>query len=298
MKSILSIPTRRQFLAGALAATQAAGKSGYSPTLAAQVYVWTQHLRSQNRTLKDGLEEIFAGTRQAGYERVELMSIFFQPDVREQTLALLKKHRLQVPIVYNGGPMHEAAAAEKTIAETLAVADIVRGAGARVIDVNPNPKPKKARKSDEELEVQSRALTRLAGELKKRKMQLIVHHHDPEMAENAREWRYMLRHTDVPFCMDVHWIYRGGQDPLGILREAGKRVASLHLRNSQDGVWTESLGDGDVDYRKVAAHLRQIQYSGFLVVELAYEKGTKITRSLPEDLRLSRIYSEQVFDVK
>jgi hypothetical protein len=41
--------------------------------------------------------------------------------------------------------------------------------------------------------------------------------------------------------------------------------------------------------------LHQINYEGFLVVELAYEKDTVITRSLEEDLRLSRIYTEKVF---
>ena len=57
----------------------------------------------------------------------------------------------------------------------------------------------------------------------------------------------------------------------------------------------EDLADGDVDYREIADYLKQIGYSGYLVVELAYEKGTKIKRSLEEDLRLSRLYAEKVF---
>jgi sugar phosphate isomerase/epimerase len=57
----------------------------------------------------------------------------------------------------------------------------------------------------------------------------------------------------------------------------------------------EDLADGDVDYHEIADYLKQIGYSGYLVVELAYEKGTKVTRPLEEDLRLSRLYAEQVF---
>jgi len=39
------------------------------------------------------------------------------------------------------------------------------------------------------------------------------------------------------------------------------------------------------------------KYHGYLVVELAYEKRTRITRSLEEDLRLSREYARKVFGV-
>ena len=79
------------------------------------------------------------------------------------------------------------------------------------------------------------------------------------------------------------------------LQRVGTRVESLHLRNSQHGVWMEDFGPGDVDYSPVAEYLHQINYQGFLVVELAYEKDTVMTRSLEEDLRRSRVYTEKVF---
>jgi inosose dehydratase len=91
---------------------------------------------------------------------------------------------------------------------------------------------------------------------------------------------------------------RGGQAPLAFLREVGGRLASLHLRNDQQGVWMEDFGPGDIDYAKVAEYLKEIRFSGYLVVELAYEKATRIARSLEEDLRLSRLYAEKVFDLK
>ncbi len=72
-------------------------------------------------------------------------------------------------------------------------------------------------------------------------------------------------------------------------------MESLHLRNSQHGVWMEDFGPGDVDYSPVAEYLHQINYKGFLVVELAYEKDTVMTRGLEEDLRRSRVYTEKVF---
>ena len=178
------------------------------------------------------------------------------------------------------------------------MAEALEPAGLRALTTNPSPKPRQERKSDEELDLQARSLNRLGGELRKCGVRLLVHHHTPELVENAREWRHQLAHTDaklVDCCVDVHWAYRGGQEPLAFLRETGRRLASVHLRNSQAGVWTEDFGDGDVDYAKVAEYLREMKYDGYLVVELAYEKGMRITRSLEEDLRLSRAYAEKLF---
>ena len=98
--------------------------------------------------------------------------------------------------------------------------------------------------------------------------------------------------------MDVEWANRGGQEVMSFLRETGDRLLELHLRNSHQGVWAEDFGPGDIDYQGVADYLRKISFNGYLVVELAYEKNTQITRSLDEDLRLSRQYTEKVFGLR
>ena len=85
---------------------------------------------------------------------------------------------------------------------------------------------------------------------------------------------------------------------MAIVREAGKRIASFHLRNSVDGVWSESFGEGEVDYTKLAEHLRETKLRPYLEVELAYEAKTPRTRSLMENLRMGREYAERVFDVR
>ncbi len=285
---------RREFLFGGLAALAA---GAYAPQITAQVFIWTQEMRKQKRTLADGLADIFAGMAQAGFNNVELMSIFFTPELRERTIALIRQHGFGVPIVYHGGPMHTPEGAEKTIGEALALAEVVRPAGTKTLNVNPAPKANKERKTDQELEAQAEAVNRLAKELRGKGMELILHHHDPEMMENAREWRHLLKSTSAGLCLDLMWVARGGQDPLAILGEAGRRVASLHVRNMRDGVCTEALGDGEIDYRRVAAHLKKIGYDGWVVVELFHEPGTAVTRPLVENLRLSREYAERVFGV-
>lgn len=293
--------TRREVFIGALASAGLSAKSGYAPKLVMQPYVWTQRLRQEGKTLVDGLQDIFASAKQAGYRRVELLNSFVTPELREKTLALASKYGQQTPIVYTGAALWNDKAADQAIAAAIAMVEPLRAAGLQLLTVNPDEKPGRQRKSDAELSVEARNLNRLGSEMRKRGLRLMIHNHDPQMAENAREWRNALHHTDpalVWFCVDVHWVYRGHQDPMTLLHEAGERIASLHLRNSRQGVWTESFEDGDIDYRQVAAFLRGIGYRGFLEVELAYEKGTHPSRPLTEDLRLSREYAERIFGVR
>jgi inosose dehydratase len=289
--------TRRQFLAATTAAAQAAARS-YDPKLMLQPYVWTQQFQSEKIPLAEGLAKLFAASQGAGYRRMELLNTFLTPDLRERTTALARQYNFDTPVVYHGGVFHDAEAAEQTIAQILATADAAKELHAAWINTNCNPKRNRERKTDDELATEARYLNRLGKHLSERGMRLMLHQHDPDMADGAREWRSNLRHTDpklVWFCVDVHWVYRGKQDPMELLRAAGQRIASLHARNSVNGVWSESLGDGDVNYREVAKFLRQIKYKGWIAVELAYEKGTNPTRPLEEDLKISREYAEKVF---
>jgi inosose dehydratase len=288
--------TRRQWFASAAAVAARAAGQEYRPLLGAQIYVWMQQFDRQGKTIAQGVEEALPAIARAGYKRVELDRSFLGPEAGPRTRALLRQCGLELPVVYNGGPMHEPAAAEVTVAETLRVAGLGRAAGAKA--VNCNPAPIRERKTDAQLETQAKYLNELGERLRDRGMTLLVHQHAPEMRENAREWRHELRNTDpklVSFCLDLDWVKRGGQDPMELLQEAGPRVASLHLRSARQGVWMEEFADGDIDYRAVAAYLKRTRYRGWMFVELAYEKKTEITRPLEEDLRRSREFAEKIF---
>jgi len=212
----------------------------------------------------------------------------------------LKRHKLKLPIVYNGGEMHTEAGAEKTIAATAELARRVKKAMGTLewVNFNSNPLPKKAPKSDAELAVQAKSISKLAAELARDNVRLMLHQHDPEMANNAREWRHIQAHTDpaqVRICLDTHWVLRGGLNVMELLREAAPRLASLHLRNSKNGIWLEELADGDIDYRQVASFLKQQGFQGHLVVELAWDKETEITRPLDISIKRSLQYAKSVF---
>lgn len=291
---------RRSFLAAALAG--AAGASlRYAPKIAVQVYIWTQHFSSRKMPLAEGLPELFRSSHRAGYRRISLLNSFVTPELFPKTRELVEAYRFEVCDTYLGGRLHEQAAADAMTEQALHQAAAALRLGAKYLTVNADPKPNHESKTDAELAFQARMLDRLGGELKKQGVTLLLHQHAPEMADGAREWRWMLRHTDpklVSFNLDLDWVFRGGNRPLALLDEAGARVLSTHIRSSRNGIWSESVGDGDVDYKAVAAWMREHNYAGYLVSELAYEKQTQVTRPLEEDLRLSRLYIEKTFGVK
>lgn len=95
---------------------------------------------------------------------------------------------------------------------------------------------------------------------------------------------------------DVDWIKRGG-DPYELLTRYADRIGSCHLRNGVGDVWSESLGDGDVDYRRIAKIFEKVKVPIWLTVELAYEKKTARARPLAEDAAASRKCVREVFGV-
>jgi inosose dehydratase len=264
-------------------------------------YIFQQYASRQKKPLAGIVEEAFTMARQAGFRNIEINHAFFEVNMRDRVLASLRANDLRMPSVYVGGAMHEEGLAEQTIARALEIAALCRPFGCKAVVTNPDPKPASARKTDNELVVQAKALNRMGQALRSNGYELRVHHHTPELLDNAREWRHILHNTDpryVALCLDLDWVHQGGFEPLDLLREAGSRVQEIHVRNSTNKLWLESFKDGDIDYRPIAAYLEKQNLQPLVVVELAYRENTLVTRSLADDLRLSRIYAERIFGLK
>jgi len=268
--------------------------------MSVEAYIFQQYATRQKKPLGDVLSECFDMAHSAGFHNIELNNAFLAPDIRDKVFGLLKTSQLNMPSVYVGGAMHTRDGAAATQALALETAVLCKPFGCAAVVNNPSPKPAGAQKTDPELSIQASALNDLGQILKRNGFELRVHHHTPELVDNAREWRHILQNTNpkyVGLCLDLDWIHQGGLKPLDLLKEAGPRVKEIHVRNAKDKLWLEDLEEGDIDYREIAAFLRREKIKPLVVVELAYRDNTVITRSLGEDLRLSRIYAEQVFGI-
>jgi inosose dehydratase len=289
--------TRRQALLTTIPGVLTA--AGKAPSrLSLEGYIWQNYASREKRPLADLLEELFATAPYAGFQNIELNHGFFSPALKDRVVALTRSHRLLMPSVYVGGAMHERELADKTIARALEVGRICKEFKCQAIVNNPDTKPANGRKSDSELAVQAESLNRMGRSLMENGFQLRVHHHTAELAEDAREWRHILRNTDpqyVTLCLDLEHAFHGGVDPNALIKEAGSRVTEIHLRNKKKETPLEALEDGDIDHYAIAATLKELKLEPLVVIELAYHSDTVITRSLKEDLRLSRIYAERIF---
>lgn len=292
--------TRREMLF-AVPATMAAAVAGNGSRLSVEGYIFQQYAARQKKSLSAVLEEAINMSRLAGFVNIELNQGFFAPELRDRLVKAVRANQLRMPSVYVGGAMHTPDAAAKTTDDVMTIAEICKEFGCAAIVNNPSPKPQGAEKTDDELRVQGEELNRLGEQLRSKGFELRIHNHTPEMVSNAREFRSTLKSTDpklVSICLDIDWVYQGGMDPLALLREAASRVTEIHVRSSKDKLWLESFEkNGDVDYRKVAATMKELKITPLVVVELAYRDNTVVKRPLADDLRHGRVYAEDVFDI-
>lgn len=266
-----------------------------------QMYPWLQFFREQHKELSEHLDEAFAMIAEAGLEAVE-HTIGNEAEA-DEIGRLLEHFKLKLPSIYTGGMLH--------ITNWRATADsIVRRAvlakklGIHYVSLNPDPNPMKVNrdKNDEELRRQAEALIYLTKALKDEGLTLAYHTHSPEMRASAREFHHMCiatRDAGMKLCLDAHWVYRGAENSQVALEDIvslyGDRIAVMHLRQSHDGVWTETLQDGDVDYRPIAQKLHSIHFDGPLYIETAFEQGTPRTMSMVESHRKSKQWVQRVF---
>jgi inosose dehydratase len=304
--------SRREFLrdvvvtTGLAAVTPAFGSAARAASgklhVACNQYSWSVFYAREKRDFNASLDAGFADVAASGIDG-------FEPGVGgleqiEPMLPLLKKHGLEMRSLYVNSTLHEAGQAEKSIEEVLAAAAKAKTAGTRIIVTNPSPIQWSGpqNKTDEQLKTQAEALNTLGSKLKAMGLTLAYHNHDMELRNAAREFHHMMVGTDpqnVTLCLDAHWVYRGSGNSqvalFDVVKLYGSRVTELHLRQSQNGVWTEAFGPGDIDYPRLAESLLEIGVKPLLVLEQAIENGSPNTMKPVEAFQKSTAYARQVF---
>ncbi len=303
--------SRRSFLgcAGAIGAAMAVSSQRASAQkrpsalhIASNEYSWQVFYARDNRNFRQSLDAGLADVAQSGLNGLE--PSFASPQEVEQIAPLLQKHGLEMRSLYVNSTLHEPDKAEASIKQILAVAEKAKAVGTKIIVTNPFPirwaGPEN--KDDKQLETQAGALERLGRELKNLGLTLAYHNHDMELRNGAREFHHMMVATDpklVSLCLDAHWIYRGtGNSSVAlfdIVELYGSRVSEVHLRQSQTGIWSETLGEGDIDYQVLAQRLQAKRVKPHLVLEVAVEKGTPKTMDPVTAHRQSAEFARRVF---
>ncbi len=322
--------TRRELLAGtlALAGGAAGAQKKYAPRIVCNMYYWVQlfstpyrYIASRPDPLKtpsprppagpapsggmiwteEQWNTAFSDVQYAGYRRMEMLSGTMMAKPVGEIQALLKKYGLFVNHVWHAGRLYPRPVAEKTIASTVEVLDRVKAFQSP--DFFFDPFGDRGPLSDEEARSQNRGLDRIGREAKDRGMKLCVHNHEGPMRYGAKEWLGVVDNTDpavVTMCLDLDWTWQAGTDPFPLLYQAGDkgRLGAIHMRTQHGKITDQTMEDGgDVDFYKVAAYLKKIQFDGAVVEETEWMKETKVTRSPRENKLAARMWCEKVFGV-
>ncbi len=113
------------------------------------------------------------------------------------------------------------------------------------------------------------ALDRVCDLADEQGLQACFHPHLSTIVENPEQIAQLFEQTRIGFCPDTAHLYAGGGDPAALIRAYPDRIRHVHLKdyNSAEGIF-EPIGNGVIDFDDVMAAIREVDYDGWLVVEL------------------------------
>jgi sugar phosphate isomerase/epimerase len=118
-------------------------------------------------------------------------------------------------------------------------------------------------------------LDAIGGQLRSYGVQLHYHNHDAEWrvfdGRPGLDWLLDAARPAHLLCEpDVYWIKVGGGDPARFLREQGRRVRLLHLKDEKE------IGTGPVDFAALYAALKELDTVAWAVVEVEHYNHSPI----------------------
>ena len=246
--------------------------------------------------LMQNLDKCFSELKEAGLAGFEATA--GQPGEVDTYIDALKKYDLRLHSLYSGANLHDEGTDANEVKRMIAVAEKAKTVGTKIIVCNPAAK---SGKSDAELLRQNRNFDIVGAALREMGIKFAMHYHTTELEFAAREFHSFMCGTNpenVWLCFDVHWSYRAsGNSDVSAQTHAdlyAHRVASLHLRQSKGGTWTETfVTKGDIDYDQILWILRNQNCHDYqFVLEQAPENGT------PKTLKPLDVFKQSVEVVK
>ncbi len=292
--------SRREFVGATVALAAGVARGGLAaspaaPRVVVGAHPWVYAATQPKYDITPILPQIFADMAHAGMDGIELMHTALRPDDAVERIGkLAQQHRLKVLGASFGGAMWDRAKHEEIWLDAQQVIPRLAQLGGRTLgtSVGPAPKPK----TPTQLDAQAELLRRIIALCTAHGITLNLHNHTYEVVSNLYDLKGTLaRIPDVRLGPDLNWLVRGGVEPVAFLHQFARQIVFLHLCDQRaDGRWTEALGEGDMDYRAIAQALRQINFAGAAVIELAHERNFKPTRPLRESLKISRQFVRRV----
>ncbi len=137
--------------------------------------------------------------------------------------------------------------------------------------------PIKTLANEQEFEKTVEKLDFAAEKMQKNGFSFFYHHHHYEFLKRngITALEYMLKNAPhINFTLDTYWVQYGGADVLDTIEKLNGRIACVHLKDYQL-IYKESdstcnpafapVGDGNIDFKKVVAKMKQSGTKYFFV---------------------------------
>jgi sugar phosphate isomerase/epimerase len=158
-----------------------------------------------------------------------------------------------------------------------ATADGAAALGAQRVIVSGGGLVRDGAVSEQDLARKVAGLDAAARYCREKGLALAYHNHGPEFAARGAEIDGLMSRTDpalVGFLVDCGWAYRAGVDLAMFFTAHRDRIVGMHLRDFK-GDAQVPLGQGEVDWKPLAAAVAKTGWSGWILAEEERADGTK-----------------------
>lgn len=244
------------------------------------------------------IRQVLAEMVEAGYEGTEYGTGL--PDDPQKLKDMLAPYGLALASMFCWVRLEDPARQREEIGRALAIARTlgamgvhelilgIRGSERRIELAGRVPRDGSAGLTEAQWRLLADGIHSLAGSCEPLGVRLAVHPHAGSYVETRDELETLLRVTDsraLGLCVDAGHLVYGGADPVEVVRSFGPRVRYVHIKDVDPEVLARcrreglsflealrlyvfsGLGKGCVDLRGFVGALRDVGFSGWMVIE-------------------------------
>jgi inosose dehydratase len=219
---------------------------------------------------------------EVGFRGIQLRSPILKDfgDKPKALAELLKQHKLTFVALSGGGPRNDAYVAAEEVTTQVKHATFMRAAGGLYLQMTDSARPKSRKPESEDFKALGRLLTEIGKRTADLGIPMAYHNHMRSLGEAPDEVDALMDAADpkyVKLLLDVAHYAQGGGDPAKAIRKHRDRILFLHIKDVESIEPTAEsanpyrfveLGRGRVDLPAVFSALREINFSGWAIVEL------------------------------
>jgi inosose dehydratase len=234
------------------------------------------------------LERVLGEMKDLGLHATELGAAGFFPADVDDINTVLRRTEMEMLGGFVGLVMHEPSMRADTLAEAERAASQFEALGGTkfvtcpIMDLAWSPR---RRLDNREWRHFVEMLDRVDDICAARGLVQVLHPHWGSVIEQAEDVQRLLETSEVKWCLDTGHLALGGTDPLRFAKDAGDRVAYVHLKDVHlartaplysgaqslmQAVQADMfcpLGTGDLPIEGVVTHLIGSGYDGWFVLE-------------------------------